>query len=107
MRDVMKKTLTALGAAACAVTLIAGATGTAEARDDWRDRRWHRDHDRRDHDRWDRRHHHHYHDRGPRVVERRVIERPVYMQPAPVFAAPMYQQPQDPSVNFNFTIPLR
>jgi hypothetical protein len=32
---------------------------------------------------------------------------PVFVQPAPVMMAPAYPQPVDPSLNFNFTIPLR
>jgi hypothetical protein len=48
-------------------------------------------------------HNHRPHHYGPRVVER-----PVYVQPMPVSQAPMYrQQLVDPSLNFNFTIPLR
>ncbi len=47
------------------------------------------------------------------VVEREPVfieRRPVVMAPAPVYMAPMapaYSQPVDPSLNFNFTIPLR
>ena len=32
---------------------------------------------------------------------------PIIVQPAPVMMAPAYPQPVDPSLNFNFTIPLR
>ena len=62
--------------------------------------------------RWEHRHHHGHH--GP---ERHVLveRQPVYVAPAPVIVAPMapvyaqpvYSQPADPSLNFNFTIPLR
>lgn len=80
-----------------------------------------------DGDRWERgrgrghdRHHyvpeHRYHVVHERYIE--VPQRVVYQRPpvivmpapvyqAPVYQAPMYSQPVDPSLNFNFTIPLR
>ena len=89
-----------LAAAAIAGSGLLIATTGAQAHDD---DRWH--------DRWrSERHHHHDHWRhGP---PRRVfVERqPVFVAPAPVMMAPMapyYSQPVDPSLNFNFTIPLR
>ncbi len=86
-----------------------------------------------DGDRWDRgrdRHHHyvperHIPERYVHVVPERYVEAPprvVYQQPvvvmpapvyqppiyqAPVYQAPMYSQPADPSLTFNFTVPLR
>jgi hypothetical protein len=79
-----------------------------------------------DYDRWDRwdRKHSWKHSRGygppERVVERRVVvERPVYVAPRPVYVAPVAPMvpaygygggggyPQDPSVNFNFSFPMR
>jgi hypothetical protein len=78
-----------------------------------------------DSDRWERdrgRDRHHYvpehryhvvHERYVEVPQRVVYQRqPVVVMPAPVYQAPLYQapvysQPAEPSLNFNFTIPLR
>lgn len=65
--------------------------------------------------RWKHRHHGRWHHEPERrvIVERQPVyveRRPVYVAPAPVMMAPMapmYSQPVDPSLNFNFTIPLR
>ena len=95
-------------AAALASSVILAGLGSAQARDD-RDRDWE----------WkkrDRHHHHHVErvehvyrheyrrERAPRVVHER---QPVMMMPAPVYQAPAYSQPVDPSVNFNFSFPMR
>ena len=67
-------------------------------------------HDDRDwgHKRWKHHRHHHVEHRYYREPPPRVVyERPVMMMPAPVYSAPVYSQPVDPSLNFNFTIPLR
>jgi len=74
-----------------------------------------------DYDRWDRWEHKHYwkHSHGYGPPSRVIVERPVYVAPArPVVLAPVapmvpaygyggggYQQ--DPSVNFNFSFPMR
>src|SRR6266404_3384358 len=100
MRGFEWKTVLAAAIAASGVFLAAGA----QAHDD-DERRWKHHH----HGRWQ-------HEPERRIVhERRVVyERPVYVQrqpvyiaPAPVMMAPMYSQPVDPSLNFNFQIPLR
>jgi hypothetical protein len=80
--------------------VMAGAQAHDEGR--WERERW-------AHERWEHRHHHerveHRH-REP--VSRVVYERqPLMVMPAPVYQAPAYSQPVDPSVNLNFTIPLR
>jgi hypothetical protein len=104
MRGVLLKTVLAAVVAGSSL-LIAGQ---ASAHDD---DRW---------DRWDRRHDHgRWHER--RVVERPVIvERPVVVErpivvarPAPVYMAPVMPAYgggggyQEPSVNFNFSFPMR
>lgn len=101
MRGIALKTV--LAAAIASAGLL--VSGQANAHD-WE--KW---------DRWEHRHHRseHWHDDGPRrvVVERPVIvERPVVMaRPAPVYVAPpmmpAYAPPPDPSVNFNFSFPMR
>lgn len=73
-----------------------------------------------DYDRWDRweRKHHWKHSHGYGPPSRVIVERPVYVAaPRPVYVAPVapmvpaygygggYQQ--DPSVNFNFSFPMR
>lgn len=108
MRGLEWKTILAAAIAASGILFAAGA----QAHDDdrWRD----------DHRRWEHRHHHDSHEHrrhhdSPRrvVVEREPVfieRRPVVMAPAPVYMAPMapaYSQPVDPSLNFNFTIPMR
>jgi len=98
VRTLMAATLTG-------TVLLATAT-SAWAHDD---RDWGRKHwDHRDHRRYERVEYRHYHEPAPRVV----YERPVVVMPAPVYRAPVYSQPSysqpvDPSVNLNFTIPLR
>ena len=104
MRGVVMKTILA---AAIAGSSLLVATG-ANAHDRW--------------DKWDRwEHKHHWkHSRGYGPPERVIVERerPVYIAPArPVVLAPVapmvpaygygggYQQ--DPSVNFNFSFPMR
>lgn len=103
MRGVAMKTILA---AMIAGSSLLAATG-ANAHDRW---------DKWDH--WERKHYKHHwkysrgYDRPPRVI----VERPVYVAPVrPVYMAPMapaygyggggYQQ--DPSVNFNFSFPMR
>jgi hypothetical protein len=96
MRGVEWKTI--LAAAIAGSTLFIAAGAQAHDDDDWR---------------WRHRHSKHWH-HGPErvVVERQPIyverARPVYVQPAPVMMAPMnYGPPPEPSLNFNFQIPLR
>jgi hypothetical protein len=94
-----------LTAAIAGSSLFIAAGAQAHDDDRWR---WEHRHHGRGHDR-------HVHDRTifverertrPVFVER---ERPVFVAPSPVMMAPMapYYPPQDPSLNFNFTIPLR
>jgi len=91
---------TIVTAAIAGSTLFVATAAQAHDDDDWR---------------WRHRHYKHW-ERGPErvVVERQpvIVERPrpVYVQPAPVMMAPMmpaYSQPVEPSLNFNFQIPLR
>lgn len=114
---------TLLSAGIAGAMVLAAAAG-AQANDG---DRWDRDHDR------DRDRHHyvpehrseyrpayrHVHERYIEAPQRVVYERqpvvvipaPVY-QPVPVYQAPVYQAPAyappaEPSLNFNFTVPLR
>lgn len=89
--------------------------GTAGARAGDGDR-WERDYRYRnwEHDRWEHRHDvpdYRYRPVATRYVEappRVIYERqPVYVVPAPVYQAPVYAPPAAPSLNFNFTLPLR
>jgi hypothetical protein len=107
MRGVVMKTILA---AAIAASSLLVATG-ANAHDRW--------------DKWDRwEHKHHWkHSRGYGPPERVIVERPVYVaQPVrPVYVAPVAPMVpmapaygyggggyhQDPSVNFNFSFPMR
>jgi hypothetical protein len=91
------RTLAAVAMSSSAILAI--TAGAAQANDEGR---WERE-------RWER--HHHYapeyrraYDQAPRVVYERA---PVVIMPAPVYQAPVYAQPVDPSLNLNFTIPLR
>jgi len=100
---------TILAAAIAGSSLFAAAGAQAHDDDRWRDDRWRREH-RNHHDARD----HWRHEPAPRVVYERqpvVYERqPVVVAPAPVFVAPMapaYSPPVDPSLNFNFSFPLR
>ena len=89
-------------AAAIASSMIFAVTADAQAHDEGR---WERE-------RWEHRHHHHEHhyehehryEPAPRVVYER---QPVMVMPAPVYQAPAYAQPTNPSLNFNFTVPLQ
>jgi hypothetical protein len=99
MRGFEWRTILAAAIAASGIFMAAGAQ--AHDDDDWR---WkHRHHD---HGRW-------HHEPERRIVYERPVyvqRQPVYVAPAPVMMAPMapmYSQPADPSLNFNFTIPLR
>jgi len=97
------RTVVAIAIATSSLLVAAGAS----AHDD---ERWERERDR---ERYEHRHHyeHHYESSGrwhryneaPVVYERR----PVVVMPAPVYQAPVYAPPMDPSLNFNFTVPLR
>ena len=98
MRGLVSKTIVAAAIAGCSL-LVAAQASAHDGEDRW--------------DRWDRHHHGRWHDdEGPRrvVVERQpIIVAPARM-PAPVYLAPMapaYSQPADPSVNFNFSFPMR
>jgi hypothetical protein len=102
MRGVVMKTILAAMIAGSSLLVATGAN----AHDRWD--RW---------DRWERKHYHkHSHWRGYDGPRRVIVERPVYVAPVrPVYVAPMapaygyggggYQQ--DPSVNFNFSFPMR
>lgn len=89
-------------AAAIASSMIFAVTAGAQAHDEGR---WERES-------WEHRHHHHEHhyehehryEPAPRVVYER---QPVMVMPAPVYQAPAYAQPTNPSLNFNFTVPLQ
>lgn len=83
-------------AAAIASSMVFAVTLGAQAHDEGR---WERE-------RWEHRHHHHEHhyEPAPRVVYER---QPVMVMPAPVYQAPAYAQPTNPSLNFNFTVPLQ
>jgi hypothetical protein len=105
MRGFEWRTVVAAAIAASGMFLAAGAQ--AHDDDEWR---W--KHRHYDHGRW-------HHEPERRFVHERpvVYERPVYVQRQPVYVAPapvmmapmapMYSQPVDPSLNFNFQIPLR
>lgn len=102
--------------AAIAGSMILGGASAASAHDDRHDERWEREHR---HD-WDHRHDgpdrwrpvvvhpvrevREVYVEPPRVVYQRP---PVMVMPAPVYQAPAYQPPAEPSLNFNFMIPLR
>ncbi|MPZ32358.1 MAG: hypothetical protein GEV13_15400 [Rhodospirillales bacterium] len=102
MRGVVMKTILAAMIAGSSLLVATGA----DARDRWD--KW---------DRWERKHykHHWKHSRGYGPPSRVIVGRPVYVAPVrPVYVAPMapaygygggYQQ--DPSVNFNFSFPMR
>ena len=102
MRGVAMKTILA---AVIAGSSLLVATG-ANAHDRWD--KW---------DRWEHKHHHrHSHWRDDDRRSRVIVERPVYVAPArPVVLAPMAPAYgygggggyQDPSVNFNFSFPMR
>jgi len=121
MTGLMVRTL--LSAALAGFLVFAGTAGAqANDGDHWdRDHRDHRYVEQRrwEHDRWEHRHDgpdYRYRPVATRYVEAppRIIQerQPVYVVPAPVVAAPVYQAPvyappAAPSLNFNFTLPLR
>ncbi len=104
-----------VSAAIAGSMILAGASAASahdDRHDDRHDERWEREHHRD----WDHRYYGPDHWRpaihpvrevyvepAPRVVYQRP---PVMVMPAPVYQAPVYQPPADPSLNFNFTIPL-
>jgi hypothetical protein len=95
---------TILATAIAGSSLMLAAAG-AQAHDDdrWR---WERDHGRHEHWRHDPPRHIVYERERPVVVR----QAPVYVAPAPVYMAPVaqaYPQAVEPSLNFNFNIPLR
>lgn len=99
MTRVNWRTVVAIAMATSSLLVSAGAS----AHDD---ERW--EHER--HERYEHRHHYdvppgHWH----RYSEAPVVyaQRPVMVMPAPYYQAPAYAPPMDPSLNFNFTIPLR
>ena len=98
-----KLNLATLAAAALTSSMLLAVTTSAWAHDerDWERKHW----DHRDHHRYERveRVEHIYRHEPSRVV----YERPVMVMPAPVYQMPSFSQPVDPSLNFNFTIPLR
>ena len=83
-------------ATAIASSLVFAVTVSAQADDD---RHWRRE-------RWEHRHHHkrHHYEPAPRVVYER---QPAMVMPGPVHQAPAYSQPMNPSLNFNFHVPLQ
>ena len=83
-------------ATAIAISGVFAVTVGAQAHDE---PRWKRQ-------RWEHRHHHHGHDyeRAPRVVYER---QPIMVMPAPVYQSQGYARPMDPSLNFNFHVPLQ
>ena len=95
--------------AGIAGAMVLAAAASAQAYDG--------DHWDRDHDRDRDRHHYvpeyrpeyrHVHERYVEPPQRVVYARPpVVVVPAPVYQAPAYSQPAEPSLNFNFTVPLR
>lgn len=105
-----------VSAAIAGSMILVGASAASahdDRHDDRHDERWEREHHRD----WDHRYHGPDHWRPaihpvrevyveppPRVVYQRP---PVMVMPAPVYQMPAYQPPADPSLNFNFTIPLR
>lgn len=102
MRGVVMKSILAAMIAGSSLLVATGA----DARDRWD--KW---------DRWERKHHHKHHhwkhSRGYGPPERVIVERPVYLAPvAPMVPAYGYGNGygggyQDPSVNFNFSFPMR
>jgi hypothetical protein len=88
-------------ATAIAISVVFAVTAGAQAHDE---PRWKRQ-------RWEHRHHHHGHhyeraphERAPRVVYER---QPIMVMPAPVYQSQGYARPMDPSLNFNFHVPLQ
>jgi len=102
MRGVAMKTVLAAVLAGFSL-LIAAEANAGDRWDKW--------------DRWERKHHHrHPHWRDDDRPRRTIVEREVYVErsrPTPVYVAPMMAPmmpsypPQDPSVNFNFSFPMR
>lgn len=90
--------------AAIAGSMVLAAAASAQADDG---DRWERDRGRDRHHYVPEHHVHVVHERYVEAPPRVVYQRPVVVMPAPVYQAPMYSQPVDPSLNFNFTIPLR
>lgn len=91
--------------AGIAGSMVLAAAASAQADDG---DRWDRDRGRDRHHYVPEYRHHVVHEHYVEAPRRVVYERPpVVYVPAPVYQAPMYSQPADPSLNFNFTIPLR
>jgi hypothetical protein len=99
MRGLVRKTILAAAIAGSGIFLAVGA----QAHDD---DRGHDEHWRREHRQHVEEHEHWRHEPPRRVVYERP---PVIVAPAPVMMAPpvVYPQAVEPSLNFNFTIPLR
>ena len=98
MRGLVRKTILATAIAGSGIFLAVGAQ--AHDDDHWRDEHW-----RREHRHYVEEHEHWRHEPPRRVVYERP---PVIVAPAPIMMAPapVYAQPVEPSLNFNFTIPL-
>jgi hypothetical protein len=99
MRGLVRKTILAAAIAGSSIFLAVGAQ--AHDDDHWRDEHW-----RREHRQFVEEREHWRHVEPPRRV---VYERPpVIVAPAPIMIAPapVYAQPVEPSLNFNFNIPL-
>ena len=98
MRGLVRKTILATAIAGSSIFLAVGAQ--AHDDDHWRDEHWRREHRHfEEHERW-------RHEPPRRVVYERP---PVIVAPAPIIVAPapVYAQPVEPSLNFNFSLPLR
>jgi hypothetical protein len=87
-------------ATAIASSLVFAVTVGAQADDDrhWRRERWEHSHHHNHH------HKRHHYEPAPRAVYER---QPVMVMPGPVYQAPTYSQPMNPSLNFNFQVPLK
>ena len=98
MRGLVRKTILATAIAGSGIFLAVGAQ--AHDDDHGRDEHW-----RREHRHYVEEHEHWRHEPPRRVVYERP---PVIVAPAPIMMAPaaVYPQPVEPSLNFNFTIPL-
>ena len=96
------RTVAAAAIGASSIFVSAGAQAHDDER--WQHERWERERYEHRHPHYEPPAHWHRYAEAPVVYERRP---PVVVMPAPVYQAPAYSPPMDPSLNFNFTIPLR